>query len=251
MIPFDVLPFGLTGAEAALVAVGMAAAGYVRGFSGFGFAALVMSFAALVTDPFPFVPVVVLADVVLTLGQVRGIWRHIDWRRVRALFAGALLGVPLGVAAIGWIGVDLARVVLSVFVLAMCGLMLAGFRIPDQPVGPHVGVGVMSGLANGAAVGGLPVAVFFAAQGIAPVVFRATVIAYFTALDLWSLPVLWRAGWITTDSFTATALGLPFMALGLWLGGRRFIAADPQDFRRFAILLLSVLALLGLAKAVV
>ena len=244
------IPFGMTGFEAALVAAGMVLAGYVRGFSGFGFAALVISSAALVTDPFLFVPVVILADILMTVTQARGIWRYIDWGRVVALFAGALVGVPAGVAAMQTIDLDMARAVLSVFVLAMCGLMMVGFRIENQGLGPHIGVGIISGVANGAAVGGLPVAVFFTAQGVAPVVFRATVIAYFTALDLWSLPVMWRAGWITQDSFLATALGLPFMLLGLWLGARRFIAADPQDFRRFAIGLLAVLALLGLAKAV-
>ncbi|MFN7222664.1 MAG: TSUP family transporter [Paracoccaceae bacterium] len=244
------IPFGLTLAEAALVAAGMVVAGYVRGYSGFGFAALVMLFAALVTDPFPFVAVVILSDVFMTLGQARGIWAHIDWRRVAGLFAGCLLGVPLGVAALQWAGVDLGRAVLSGFVLVMCAMLLAGWHIARQGDGAHVGVGVVSGFANGMAVGGLPVAVFFAAQGVAPVVFRATVIAYFTALDLWTLPVLWQAGQITRDSFIGTALGLPFMLAGLWLGGRRFAKASPQDFRRFAILLLAGLSLAGLFKSV-
>lgn len=244
------IPFGLTGAEAGLVAAGMVVAGYVRGYSGFGFAALVMLFAALVTDPFPFVPVVILADIVMTLGQARGIWAHIDWRRVAGLFAGCLVGVPVGVAAVQWAGADLGRAVLSVFVLAMCALLLAGWHIGRQGLGAHVGVGAVSGLANGIAVGGLPVAVFFTAQGVAPVVFRATVIAYFTALDLWSLPVLWQAGQITRDSFVATALGLPFMLAGLALGGRRFARTSPQDFRRFAILLLAGLSVAGLLRSV-
>ncbi len=243
------IPFGLTGAEAALVAFGMVVAGYVRGYSGFGFAALVMLFAALVTDPFPFVPVVILADIAMTAGQARGIWAQIDWRRVAGLFAGCLVGVPLGVAAIGWIGVDAGRAVLSGFVLAMCALLLAGWHIARQGNAAHVGVGVVSGLANGMAVGGLPVAVFFAAQGVPPVVFRATVIAYFTLLDLWSLPVLWQAGQISRDSFVATGLGLPFMLAGLWAGGRHFAATSPQDFRRFAIWLLMALSLAGLARS--
>ena len=245
------LPFGLSGGEAALVAFGMVVAGYVRGYSGFGFAALVMSFAALVTDPFPFVAVVILADIFMTAGQARGIWTHIDWARVRTLFLGCLVGVPLGVWAIQAVGVDLGRAFLSGFVLVMCGLLWAGWKIASQGGGAHVGVGVLSGLANGAAVGGLPVAVFFTAQGVAPVVFRATVIAYFTALDLWSLPVLWQAGQITKDSFVATAYGLPFMLAGLWAGGRRFSAATPQDFRKFAILLLAILSIAGLWKSLV
>lgn len=244
------IPFGLTGFEAALVALGMAVAGYVRGYSGFGFAALVMSFAALVTDPFPFVPVVILADIFMTAGQARGIWGHIDWRRVGGLFAGCLIGVPLGVAAIQTVGADAGRAVLSVFVLAMCAMLLAGWQIARQGDAAHIGVGMTSGLANGMAVGGLPVAVFFTAQGVQPVVFRATVIAYFTALDLWSLPVLWQAGQITRDSFIATGFGLPFMLAGLWLGGRRFASTSPQDFRRFAILLLAALSFAGLLKSV-
>ena len=81
------------------------------------------------------------------------------------------------------------------------------------------------------------------------VVFRATVIAYFTALDLWSLPVLWQAGQITKDTVIATAYGLPFMWFGLWAGGKRFSAATPQDFRKFAILLLAFLSLAGLWKS--
>lgn len=90
---------------------------------------------------------------------------------------------------------------------------------------------------------------FFTAQGVAPVVFRATAIAYFTALNLWLLPVLWRAGQIGRESLVATALGLPFMLAGLWAGGRHFTRTSPQDFRRFAIILLIVLSLAGLGKS--
>lgn len=245
------IPFGLTGLEGALVGAGMFVAGYVRGYSGFGFAALVMLFAALVTDPLPFVAVVILADIAMTAAQARGIWAHVDWRRVAALFAGCVVGVPLGVGAVHWAGADLARAALSVFVLVMCGLLLVGWRISQAGTAGHVGVGAVSGVANGLAVGGLPVAVFFTAQRVPPAVFRATVIAYFTALDLWSLPVLAYAGQITKDSFVATAMGLPFMVTGLWLGGRRFATTSPDDFRRFAILLLTGLSVVGLLKSVI
>ena len=243
------MPFGLSGGEALVVAFGMVVAGYVRGYSGFGFAALVMSFAALVTDPFPFVAVVLLADVVMTASQARGIWGHIDWARVRSLFLGCLVGVPVGVWAVQAVPVDLGRAVLSGFVLAMCGLLWLGWAIGPRGRLAHAGVGVVSGLANSMAVGGLPVALFFTAQGVAPAVFRATVIAYFTALDLWSLPVLWSAGMVSMESVWATALGLPFMLAGLWAGGRRFTRTSPQDFRRFAILLLVGLSLAGLWRS--
>jgi hypothetical protein len=39
------------------------------------------------------------------------------------------------------------------------------------------------------------------------------------------------------------------MALGLWVGGRSFTLGNPQNFRKFTLLLLSVLATLGLLRS--
>jgi hypothetical protein len=47
-----------------------------------------------------------------------------------------------------------------------------------------------------------------------------------------------------------TLAALPLIGLGTWAGGRHFLNTDPQDFRKFSILLLAGLALLGLLKTV-
>ena len=244
------MPFDLTPLAALWMAVALFGAAYVRGYCGFGFAALVVSGAGLVTDPLYFVPVVIAADFLLTGVQARQIRPNIDWRRVGTLFAGSLFAVPVGVWIIASIGTDTARAVISVFILIMCAILWAGWRMA-RPAGDaaHLATGVISGLANGAAVGGLPVAAFFSAQTIPAATFRATLIAYFTALDLWTLPNMLRAGMVSRDTLIATAMGMPLLLLGLWLGGRRFLSAAPEDFRRFAIILLAVLATLGIVKA--
>jgi uncharacterized membrane protein YfcA len=193
---------------------------------------------------------VILADTLLTAQQARSIRAHVDWRRVAALFAGCLVGVPLGVWALTQADPDTARAAISLYILAMCAALLSGWRL-TRPAGDsaHVATGVVSGIANGAAVGGLPVAAFFAAQPIEAAAFRATLIAYFTLLDLWTLPLMWTQGIITTDTLIATALGLPLMMLGVHAGSRRFLSAAPENFRRFAILLLASLATLGLLRS--
>jgi uncharacterized membrane protein YfcA len=245
MIPFDLSP------PAALwMGLAILGAAFVRGYSGFGFAALIVAAAGLVTNPLHFVPVVLLADILLTAQQARDIRRHVAWRRVATLFAGCLVGVPLGVWALTRTDPDTARAAISLYILAMCALLLTGWTM-RRPAGDgaHVATGVISGIANGAAVGGLPVAAFFAAQPIAAATFRATLIAYFTLLDLWTIPLLWAQGLITRDTLLATALGLPLMMLGVHLGSRRFLSAAPDNFRRFAILLLALLATLGLVRS--
>lgn len=173
-----------------------------------------------------------------------------DLRRIGALFAGAILGVPVGVWVVSSIGEDGVRLAISCVILLMCGLLMSGWHLPGAP-GPlaHGGVGVASGLAQAGTLGGLPVAAFFAAQPLPAVAFRATIVGYFCLLDLWSLPNFVAAGLVTGDSLRATLLGLPLMGLGLCLGARRFHGAAPAEFRRFAVWLLAGMAVLGAARA--
>ena len=109
----------------------------------------------------------------------------------------------------------------------------------------------LSGLANAPGMGGLPIAAFFAAQPMQAAVFRATLIAYFPLLDVYSAPLYWLAGLVTWNTLWTSLIALPPTFLGNWLGGRHFLNTDPQDFRRFAIVILAGLASLGLIKAVV
>lgn len=245
-LPFDI---GLWGA--CWMAIAVLAAAFVRGYSGFGYSAMVITASTLVTNPLNFVAVVVIAETVMSLQSWSGLSREVDWRRVRQLLLGAVIGMPLGLWALGYVSEDGARAVVSVYVLTMCLILLAGFRLAREAGGvATIATGVVSGLANAPGMGGLPVAAFFAAQPIAPAVFRATVVAYFPLLDIFSAPLYWMAGLVSWDTLWASLIVLPLTLLGNWLGGRHFFASDPQEFRRFAILLLAGLAALGLAKAV-
>jgi uncharacterized membrane protein YfcA len=111
-------------------------------------------------------------------------------------------------------------------------------------------MGVISGIANAPGMAGLPVVVFFAAQPMPPAVFRATLIADFPILDLFSGPLYGYYGLVSWDTLVAALFALPLTVLGNWLGSRHFFGTDPQDFRRIAILLLAGLAVLALGKAV-
>ena len=245
------MPFDMSPAAVGFMAMAFLVAAFVRGYSGFGFSALIVAASALVTDPLHFVAVVMICEFMMTVQQARGVWHAVSWWRVMMLMLGALVGVPLGLWALTGIGPDAARVVISVYVLAMCAALLADRTIPREAGRPaHVAAGLISGMANAAGMGGLPVAVFFAAQPIAAAVFRATLIAYFAALDIWTLPLMWGNGLVSRDTFVVTLAALPLIGLGTWAGGRHFLNTDPQDFRKFSILLLAGLALLGLLKTV-
>ena len=82
------IPFALTPLTAACMAAALFGAAYMRGYSGFGLSALVVSAASLVMNPLLIVPVVLICDIALTLQQAQGIRHEIDWRRTLTLFAG-------------------------------------------------------------------------------------------------------------------------------------------------------------------
>ena len=246
------MPFELDPLALAWMAVATLIAAFVRGYSGFGFSAMLIAASSLVSNPLNFVAVVVILETAMSLQAAKGAGPDIDWRRVGWLMAGAAIGLPLGLWVLTGVSEDTARAVISVYVLAMCGVLLLGWRLRSEVKGPgNAVVGMVSGLANAPGMGGLPIAAFFAAQPMQAAVFRATLIAYFPLLDLYSAPLYWYAGLVSWDTLWASLIALPLTALGNWLGGRHFLNTDPQDFRRFAIVLLAGLALMGLVKAVI
>jgi uncharacterized protein len=245
-LPFDI---GLWGAVWMGVATLVAA--FVRGYSGFGYSAMVIAASTLVTNPLNFVAVVIIAEMLMTAQAWRGVGPDVDWTRVKSLLLGAVIGLPVGLWALTAISEDAARAVISAYVLVMCLILFGGWRLrAEVGAGGTFTTGIVSGLANAPGMGGLPVAAFFAAQPMSAATFRATLVAYFPILDLYSAPLYFWHGLVTWDTLWASLIILPLTFLGNWLGGRHFFNTDPQDFRRFAILLLAGLAAMGLIKAV-
>ena len=222
----------------------------MRGYSGFGFSAIFIAFASLVTNPVPLIPVVFSCEILMTALQARGIRSHIDWPRALTLLAGAALALPLSVWFILTVGGDTARLTVSAIIFVMSLILLSGWTLQRRiGTGGHIGVGFISGLCNGAGIGGLPVAAFMSAQPMAAPIFRATMIVYLTGLDLITMPLMWAGGLVTLDTAIGAALAFPILALGVWLGGRQFLSATPVTFRKFAVMLLLTLSSLGLIRA--
>ncbi len=246
------MPFDLGPGTTAALAIALLGAAFVRGYSGFGFSAIFIAFAALLTNPLPLIPVVFACEMLMTVFQARGIQGAVDWRRVFALLAGAAVVLPASVWFILSLGEGTVRLAVSLIVLVMSLVLLSGWTLQRTIRSPgHIGVGMVSGLCNSAGIGGLPVAAFMAAQPMEAARFRATMIVYLTGLDLITMPLLWAGGLVTWETALGVGLAFPLLGLGVWLGGRQFLAASPSTFRRFAVMLLLTLSVLGLLRAMI
>ncbi|WP_293573575.1 TSUP family transporter [Phaeobacter sp.] len=243
------LPFDLSIGEGAFLAAALFAAAFIRGYSGFGFSAIFIILAALITNPLPLIPVVFACEIAMTAFQARGIRPHIDWRRTLALLAGAAIATVPSVALMARLDPEQARLVISALILALSLLLLSGWSL-SRPIGTggHVAVGMASGMANSAGVGGLPAAAFLTAQPIPPAVFRATMVVYLTGIDVMALPVMSAHGLVGPDTLWGVLLAFPVLGAGVWVGSRGFALASPTLFRRYVVTLLAGLAVLNIAK---
>lgn len=244
------LPFGLGPGAAAFLAAVVLVAAFVRGYSGFGYPVLVIAAGALVMNPLVLIPVAVLGDLVLCIQHWRAARPHVHWPTVIRLVIGACIGLLPGLWALGRIDEQTARIVIGMAVLMAALTMLGGWTLPGR-AGPSVtlGMGVVSGLAAPAGVAGPPVVALATALGLPPLVFRATLLGYFIALDTLTFGQFALAGRVGTEALWAALWSLPLVVVGSWWGARRVQGANPATFRRITIGVLIVMAVIGLGRA--
>ncbi len=225
-------------------------AGYVRGFSGFGFSAIVVASMSLVMDPFVIVTMAIIFELVTSLFQFKAVYPIMEKPVVAKLLIGAAIAMPIGVSLLVSLDVDLVRIVLSLFILGMCLVLLSGWSLKKKPgTMGQIGVGGISGFANSMAIGGLPVGLFLSAQNTKPSQFRANMIGYLFLLDLIGIVILYWHGRVTVAVLVSAAMILPAVLFGTYLGSRRFSNTPPANFKRLVILLLIALSVMGLAKS--
>ena len=245
------LPFDLEPGAFAILALGLLIAAFSRGYSGFGFSALLVASGSLVTDPINVVPLAIALEVSASVMQALGVWKEIDWKRVGLLCFGSFIGNPIGIALLTYLSSGSLRIAIAVFIMSASAVLLYGWHLKRRTgtAGTSL-VGFVSGTVNGAtALGGLPVALFFVAGREAPAVVRANLVAFFFLTDFYAGALLASQGILNFDTLYAALWGLPLLAIGLIAGTRKFIGTTPDAFRRFVLVLLIALATLVLAKA--
>jgi uncharacterized protein len=229
-------------------------AAIVRGFSGFGFSLLAISALSLIYPPQQIFPAIFLMEIAASLHLLPSVWRHIHWRSLAPLLAGAIIGTPIGVWFLSTLPAPPMQLALGLFVLLSVALMWVGYGFRGMP-GPAMtgAAGAAAGIANGAfGIGGPPVILFYFASPAGAVAGRASLVMFFLALDVIGLAFMsGMADLVGTQTVVRAALYLPALLAGMWVGGHAFKNMDEAKFRRAILILLALLALLIIAKATV
>lgn len=232
-------------------------AGMVRGFSGFGYSALVVAALAPFVFPAPVVLAVLLLEVLASAPQMRAVARDVDGKWCRSILAGNLVFVPIGVMGLLWLKPDAARVAVSGLTL----LGALGMRLTlARPLSPsrlvHASAGSVSGVLNGfAASGGIVAALLMAASGVPPRALRSTMITVLLWISayavIWAVVLsLGRASELRGMQVLGWALLFwPPMLAGIRVGGRAFERTAAHRQARIVLDILILTAGCGLAAS--
>ena len=229
---------------------GVFAAALLRGFTGFGFGLAAVPLLSLVLPPAKVVPFVVVLQVIVGVVGLRNAWRLCDWHAVRGLSPGMVLGIPIGVVALTAFAADPVRLAIGGVILASVLLLWRGLRLPPSPSrGLTATVGLVAGVMNGlASMGGPPIVVYLMALSRRAAVVRATSIIYFMLAAVLSLLLMIWKGLIDRDILLWSLASVPVLIGGTYIGNWGFSRSAPYHHRITALVTLSVLAVLLIAR---
>jgi len=224
----------------------------LRGSTGFG-AAAAMPLLGLVIPLKVLIPAWTLIGLVASITLFGRDRRHIAWGDIARLVPTCVIGILVGLYLFKTLDSAVLAKGLGVLVLlyGLCSL-LASWRPPARwSVSPRVVAPIM-GLVGGI-VGttfGTMASVFFAmyfdALRRAKDQFRATMNAILLALVVMRGAGYWVVGEYTRDVLVTTAIALPMMLVGIFIGNRVHTGLSELAFRRLVsgALIVSGLALL-------
>jgi uncharacterized membrane protein YfcA len=226
-------------------------AGILRGYTGFGFALAAVPALTLILDPADIVPAITIIALLGGMQLLFKVWRQADWHSTWLLLAGAIAGLPLGIAMLRWLPADLMRAFIGLIVLGAVLLLWRGLTIGHAPSrAMRLGLGAISGLLNGStSMGGPPVIIFFLASPAGAAAGRASLLIYFFFLSLATLGSTAVGGLLTLRAVLLSLLMLPAMSLGNGVGDRLFDKSSAQTYRRVALIFLALVAAVAVARA--
>ena len=228
------------------------AAAFVRGYGGFGFSAVLVAGLVFVIEPLAAVPLAIAFEVAASVVQGRSVWHEVRWQDFWVLLVAAVIGNPVGVAILTRIDGEVLRVA----TFTVLGLLSAGMLISHRGrVAPTTilifVVGLVAGVVNGAtALSGLVIVLALSFTTIAPAAMRATLVVYFFASDAVVLGILAADGSVQGSLFARVLVGVPLLALGIYIGSKAFRRSSVETFRRATLAMLVVISLVGLVRTI-
>ena len=225
-------------------------AGLIRGFSGFGLSAFVMSLALTIIPPIELIPVCWWMEFVASVFMIRNGWKDSDKKISIILWLGAVFGLPVGIALTTILDFQTSKIVALVLILILALILLRNFKI--QFLSTSVGTissGVFAGVSTGlASIGGMIVAIYVLASQNSVRRVRASLVLYIFLNSVTTFIFLILFDVMDHKAFVRGVLLAVPSSIGVVLGSILFMQKLEKYYRPFSLGLLISFSLVGLIR---
>jgi hypothetical protein len=230
-LPVITDPWFYAAAVPAVLLMGISKSGF-----GAGFGSLAVPLMAL-SIPVPqaaaiFMPILFAMDL-MGLAAFR---RHFDWALVRFMVPLGLIGTVIGTLSFRLLDAKTVAGIVGVFTLLFLAQRLLFPPKPDSPHPPKW-AGALLTITSGftsfvSHAGGPPVNAYVIPMRLSPLVFTATMAAFFFVVNLskW-VPYAWL-GLLDMRNLATSLVLLPLAPIGVWIGVRVAHRIRPKLFYR-------------------
>jgi len=230
--------------DLALFLVATFAAALVAGLAGFAFGLVAAAVWLYILTPLQTASLIIAFGLIVQGAAVWKLRHALRWSRLWPFLAGAAIGVPVGVAILGWANPDAMRASVGALLILYSIYGLARPAIKPVHAGgapADAGVGLLNGILGGATgLAGIIVTIWCGLRGwprdVQRTVFQPVGVAIFAMSAAW----LGVSGALDTGTIRLFVIGLPILLIGTWLGLKLYGHLDETGFRKVVLLLLLV-----------
>jgi uncharacterized protein len=217
------------------------AAALVAGLAGFAFGLVAAAVWLHILTPLQTASLIIAFGLIVQGASVWKLRRALDWTRLWPFLVGGAVGVPVGVAALGWAdpahmraGVGAVLVIYGVY-----GLVRPALKPVEAGASADAGVGFLNGVLGGATgLAGILTTIWCGLRGWTKdqqrAVFQPVGVAIFAMSALW----IGAKGAVSAETVKLFLLGLPVLLVGTWLGLKLYGHLNEAGFRKLVLVLL-------------
>lgn len=224
-------------------------AGAVRGYAGFGFAAVAVVCMNFLLDPQQSIPVIVGLDLLCSAPLLRQAVAQADMPTFKLLTLGSILGIPVGLALLLIVPGDMLKLGICVLILVFSLLLAFDVRFRGtETAKTKLGFGIFAGAGtSGSSVGGPIIVCYMLSSPLSSSAQRATMIMFFVVSEMIALVALFSGGLVDFEVVKMTLILLVPTLIGVRIGQALFNRKPSASLKQFALPLMFMIAVLGIS----
>ncbi|MCQ1060802.1 sulfite exporter TauE/SafE family protein [Photobacterium sp. ZSDE20] len=226
-------------------------AGLIRGYTGFGFAAIAVVGLNLYLTPQQSIPIVLGLDIICSITLWKQAVAQADKKTFKLLTTGAMIGIPIGTSLLFIIPSQYLKILICtlIFILSMLLIFEVKFSGADKNSSKFF-FGLMAGAGTSStSVGGPMIVSYMLSSTLTPAVQRGTMIMYFVVSETIAMCVLFINGLLNFEILKFIGILLIPTLISVRCGQSLFNWRKPSSLKHVALPIMLMVASLGISAS--